>query len=149
MLAVLFFLNSPNDSLCSFSSEGAVVPSGSGERTSPSLQSDHLGNHQSQPNSSIDLDGDQKPSSTPSRSQRQSRANSSSHSTTHSSLDPDSAERPTPVECIVCSELADQNVRFEPCMHRVACEDCSSRMKKCLQCGQNITRRLTQGPFKF
>ncbi|XP_067011890.2 E3 ubiquitin-protein ligase MIB2 [Anabrus simplex] len=48
-----------------------------------------------------------------------------------------------PVECAVCSELGDQNVLFEPCGHRIACEDCSSRMKKCLKCGQVINKRLT------
>lgn len=48
-----------------------------------------------------------------------------------------------PVECCVCSELADQNVLFEPCGHRVACEDCASRLKKCLKCCVSIVRRLT------
>lgn len=48
-----------------------------------------------------------------------------------------------PVECSVCSELAEQNVLFEPCGHRVACEDCASRVKKCLKCGLSIGRRVT------
>nr|CAD7425712.1 unnamed protein product [Timema monikensis] len=50
---------------------------------------------------------------------------------------------PAPVECAVCSELGDENVLFEPCGHRIACEDCSSRMKKCLKCGQVVNKRIT------
>lgn len=125
----------------------AAIPSGGGERASPLLQLDILGNvsHSSAlPSGSSDPEADQKPQSTPSRSQRQSRSCASSHSNPSTSLEPDAVERPIPVECVVCSELADQNVKFEPCLHRIACEDCSSRMKKCLKCGQNITRRLTQ-----
>ncbi|XP_075213933.1 E3 ubiquitin-protein ligase mind bomb 2 [Lycorma delicatula] len=62
---------------------------------------------------------------------------------------PDDEEIPTesrriPVECSICSELADGNVLLEPCMHKIACEDCSARMKKCLKCGSVIDRRLTQ-----
>ncbi|KAK7791090.1 hypothetical protein R5R35_000511 [Gryllus longicercus] len=49
-----------------------------------------------------------------------------------------------PVECAVCSELGEENVLFEPCGHHIACEECSSRMKKCLKCGQPINKRLTQ-----
>lgn len=54
---------------------------------------------------------------------------------------------PAPVECAVCSELGEENVLFEPCGHRIACEDCSARMKKCLRCGQLVTKRLTHGLF--
>lgn len=53
--------------------------------------------------------------------------------------------RPTPVECGVCSELADSNVLLEPCHHRVACEECSALMKKCIQCGSHVNKRITQG----
>ncbi|CAH1102308.1 unnamed protein product [Psylliodes chrysocephalus] len=49
-----------------------------------------------------------------------------------------------PVECLVCSELSEENVRLEPCNHKPACEDCSSRMKKCLQCGQPVQKRVTK-----
>lgn len=49
-----------------------------------------------------------------------------------------------PVECLVCSELSEENVRLEPCGHKPACEDCSSRMKKCLQCGQPVQKRVTK-----
>ncbi|EDW63696.1 E3 ubiquitin-protein ligase MIB2 [Drosophila virilis] len=44
-------------------------------------------------------------------------------------------------ECIVCNEPL-QLVRFEPCLHQIACEECSIRMKKCLRCGVAIERRL-------
>lgn len=123
------------------------MPSGSGERSSPLFQIDLLGNHPSHsiPSSSSDQNNDQKLLSTPSRSHRQSRASTSASSSAHLSTEHAGNERPVPVECIVCSELADQNVKFEPCMHRIACEDCSSRMKKCLECGQTVTRRITQG----
>ncbi|KAG5886403.1 hypothetical protein JTB14_030762 [Gonioctena quinquepunctata] len=49
-----------------------------------------------------------------------------------------------PVECLVCSELSEENVRLEPCNHKPACEDCSSRMKKCLQCSQIVLKRVTK-----
>ncbi|CAB0015221.1 unnamed protein product [Nesidiocoris tenuis] len=45
-------------------------------------------------------------------------------------------------ECLVCSEMSPENVLLEPCGHRVACEDCSSRMKKCLTCQELISRRV-------
>lgn len=51
--------------------------------------------------------------------------------------------KPVPAECRVCSELANGNVTFSPCGHKIACEDCSSRMKKCLECGVVITKRIT------
>lgn len=47
-----------------------------------------------------------------------------------------------PQECIVCNEVL-QLVRFEPCQHQIACEECGIRMKKCLRCGVVIERRLT------
>lgn len=49
-----------------------------------------------------------------------------------------------PVECLVCSDLSEENVRLEPCNHKPACEDCSSRMKKCLQCGVVVQKRITK-----
>ncbi|XP_022903103.2 E3 ubiquitin-protein ligase MIB2 [Onthophagus taurus] len=49
-----------------------------------------------------------------------------------------------PVECQVCSELSEENVRLEPCNHKPACEDCSSRMKKCLHCGTIVQKRVTK-----
>lgn len=53
--------------------------------------------------------------------------------------------RSKPVECSVCSELADSNVLLEPCHHKVACEECSALMKKCIQCGSHINKRSTLG----
>ncbi|KAL3281489.1 hypothetical protein HHI36_004694 [Cryptolaemus montrouzieri] len=49
-----------------------------------------------------------------------------------------------PVECLVCSEFSEENVSLEPCTHKPACEDCSSRMKKCLQCGSVVQKRITK-----
>ena len=37
------------------------------------------------------------------------------------------------LECSVCSEPG-QNIRFEPCGHQVACEECATRMKRCIVC---------------
>ncbi|EDW28509.1 GL18910 [Drosophila persimilis] len=47
-----------------------------------------------------------------------------------------------PLECIVCNEILSL-VRFEPCQHQIACEECGIRMKKCLKCGVLIERRVT------
>lgn len=49
-----------------------------------------------------------------------------------------------PAECCVCSELSEENVTLEPCGHKPACEDCASRMKKCLNCGCCVQRRITK-----
>lgn len=49
-----------------------------------------------------------------------------------------------PVECSVCSEFSEENVLLEPCHHKPACEDCSSRMKKCLHCGVPVQKRVTK-----
>jgi E3 ubiquitin-protein ligase mind-bomb len=49
------------------------------------------------------------------------------------------------VECVICSEVAGDNLVFEPCGHRIACEECSSRMKKCIKCGTVIAKRVTHG----
>ncbi|KAK7604043.1 hypothetical protein V9T40_004316 [Parthenolecanium corni] len=51
--------------------------------------------------------------------------------------------RSVPVECLICSELADDNVILEPCKHKLACEECSSRMKKCVKCGTLISKRIS------
>uniref|UniRef100_A0A8D9BP54 RING-type E3 ubiquitin transferase n=1 Tax=Cacopsylla melanoneura TaxID=428564 RepID=A0A8D9BP54_9HEMI len=57
------------------------------------------------------------------------------------------ARRPSvqsvPVECAVCSELGVANVRLKPCNHAVACEECSSRMKKCIVCKAFVEARVT------
>lgn len=44
-------------------------------------------------------------------------------------------------ECQICLE-SPASVTFEPCGHRMACEDCSVRMKKCLTCKDVITRKV-------
>lgn len=43
-------------------------------------------------------------------------------------------------ECQICLE-APATVCFEPCGHRIACEDCCSRMKKCLSCQELILKK--------
>jgi len=73
------------------------------------------------------------------------RASSSGGLTTASEEGAEPHERPTPVECAVCSELSENNVLFEPCGHRIACEDCAARMKKCLKCSQSVVKRTTKG----
>ncbi|XP_046396249.1 E3 ubiquitin-protein ligase MIB2 [Ischnura elegans] len=45
-------------------------------------------------------------------------------------------------ECTICSEPSELVV-LEPCGHRVACADCSVRMKKCLKCGGVVIQRVT------
>lgn len=47
-----------------------------------------------------------------------------------------------PVECGLCAEFGEGNTLLEPCGHRVACEDCSARLKKCFKCSTFITRRV-------
>ena len=46
-------------------------------------------------------------------------------------------------ECLVCSEMASP-VTFKPCGHSIACEDCSVRMKKCLECKVTIEEKVKQ-----
>ncbi|XP_061691868.1 E3 ubiquitin-protein ligase MIB2 isoform X1 [Syngnathoides biaculeatus] len=50
---------------------------------------------------------------------------------------------PGPSECLICSELA-LLVLFCPCQHRVACEECAHRMKKCIKCKVTITKKIRQ-----
>ncbi len=54
----------------------------------------------------------------------------------------DDARKEQLVECMVCSEEAFP-MRFGPCGHQIACEDCGSRMKRCLECKTEITARMT------
>ncbi|XP_039281221.1 E3 ubiquitin-protein ligase MIB2 [Nilaparvata lugens] len=53
-------------------------------------------------------------------------------------------KKPKPVECVFCSELFDSLVILEPCKHRIVCEECSSRLKKCFLCHRIIDKRITQ-----
>lgn len=46
--------------------------------------------------------------------------------------------------CIICLE-SPANVVFHPCTHCVTCEECSSRVKKCLTCRQVVLSKVTQG----
>ncbi|KAL7645433.1 UNVERIFIED_CONTAM: hypothetical protein RMT77_003819 [Armadillidium vulgare] len=45
--------------------------------------------------------------------------------------------------CIICLE-SPSNVVFHPCTHCVTCEECSSRVKKCLTCRQVVLSKVTQ-----
>lgn len=45
-------------------------------------------------------------------------------------------------QCIVCSDEP-ASVKFEPCGHVIACQDCAARMKKCLKCKGTITRKVS------
>eukprot|EP00094_Tigriopus_californicus_P011432 TCALIF_11037-PA protein Name:"Similar to MIB2 E3 ubiquitin-protein ligase MIB2 (Gallus gallus)" AED:0.04 eAED:0.04 QI:0/0/0/0.5/1/1/2/0/1055 len=45
------------------------------------------------------------------------------------------------VECTVCSEMV-YPCKFMPCGHMVACEECSFRMKKCIECKQTIDEKI-------
>ncbi|KAM7427181.1 SMC5-SMC6 complex localization factorprotein 1 [Porites harrisoni] len=45
-------------------------------------------------------------------------------------------------QCIVCSDEP-ASVKFEPCGHVIACQDCAARMKKCLKCKGAITRKIS------
>ncbi|RZF36171.1 hypothetical protein LSTR_LSTR014400 [Laodelphax striatellus] len=55
-----------------------------------------------------------------------------------------SLSRKKPIECVFCSELFDSLVTLEPCKHRIVCEECSSRLKKCFLCHKLIDKRVTQ-----
>ncbi|XP_054440160.1 E3 ubiquitin-protein ligase MIB2 [Pteronotus mesoamericanus] len=48
---------------------------------------------------------------------------------------------PEAAECLVCSELA-LLVQFSPCQHRMVCEECARRMKKCIRCQVHIAKKL-------
>ncbi|VEN54035.1 unnamed protein product, partial [Callosobruchus maculatus] len=78
------------------------------------------------------------------------RTNSAENSPSHKPVPAASGDAQTdcaankPVECLICSDLSEENVKLEPCNHRPACEDCSSRLKKCLQCGQMVQKRVTK-----
>ena len=45
------------------------------------------------------------------------------------------------MECGVCSEVV-APITFMPCGHTVVCLDCSSRMKKCLECKLPIESKV-------
>lgn len=43
------------------------------------------------------------------------------------------------VYCLICDENF-ANLQFYPCLHQVCCSECSSRMKKCIDCRQVIEK---------
>lgn len=45
------------------------------------------------------------------------------------------------VACKICDECP-ANVRFDPCGHKLYCEECCKRMKCCLSCGVKITAKV-------
>ncbi|XP_017770647.1 PREDICTED: E3 ubiquitin-protein ligase MIB2 [Nicrophorus vespilloides] len=65
---------------------------------------------------------------------------SPSHKSEHSY---ENETKPKAAECSVCSDYTVQNVTLEPCNHRLACEECSSRIRKCFDCGDTVLRRVT------
>lgn len=83
---------------------------------------------------------------TPNRRINNEEINKMSESATSSKDEPNSPRHISkkPAECTVCSELSEENVTLEPCGHKPACEDCASRMKKCLQCGASVQKRVTK-----
>nr|XP_032818090.1 E3 ubiquitin-protein ligase MIB2-like [Petromyzon marinus] len=46
-------------------------------------------------------------------------------------------------ECLVCSEPCSPSLLL-PCQHRLACEGCSLRMKRCFKCQVTITKKLRE-----
>ena len=52
----------------------------------------------------------------------------------------------TSIECRVCSQQTEAPVVFLPCSHRVACANCASRMKKCLECRAPIDKKVLFEP---
>lgn len=46
-------------------------------------------------------------------------------------------------ECRVCSEQSSL-ITFHPCQHRVVCQDCATRMKKCLICQVPVTKKTLE-----
>nr|XP_060615013.1 E3 ubiquitin-protein ligase MIB2 [Anolis sagrei ordinatus]XP_060615014.1 E3 ubiquitin-protein ligase MIB2 [Anolis sagrei ordinatus] len=65
------------------------------------------------------------------------------HATPNTMTNLSVAKLTAPSECLVCSELA-LLVLFFPCQHSIVCEECSRRMKKCIKCQVNITKKLKQ-----
>jgi len=56
---------------------------------------------------------------------------------------PPNSSPPWRGECLMCSEVADF-VSFDPCGHRIACEECCIRMKKCVTCKESIDRKTNR-----
>jgi E3 ubiquitin-protein ligase mind-bomb len=58
-----------------------------------------------------------------------------------SALQPAERCPPSPFECRICCETLPR-VTFEPCGHQIVCNDCSKRMKKCIECDTLITNKI-------
>jgi len=56
---------------------------------------------------------------------------------------PPTSSPPWRGECLMCSEVVDF-VMFDPCGHRIACEECCIRMKKCVTCKLEIERKTNK-----
>jgi len=56
-------------------------------------------------------------------------------------IPPSSQPQPIRGECLMCSETVDF-VTFEPCGHRIVCEECCIRMKKCVTCKDSISKKI-------
>ncbi|XP_055949840.1 E3 ubiquitin-protein ligase MIB2-like [Argiope bruennichi] len=60
----------------------------------------------------------------------------------------ESSEAPQPEpeaaleECIICCESR-EIVTFEPCEHKICCEECCARMKKCIKCHTVILKKTS------
>ena len=44
-------------------------------------------------------------------------------------------------DCLVCTDNP-ATVLFKPCLHMVACENCASVMKKCVECRSVIEEKV-------
>ncbi|XP_035211065.1 E3 ubiquitin-protein ligase MIB2-like [Stegodyphus dumicola] len=61
-----------------------------------------------------------------------------------SSETPQSESKTPELECVICSE-APGVVTFDPCGHKVTCEECCLRMKKCIICQEIILKKTASG----
>lgn len=57
---------------------------------------------------------------------------------------PQSEPKTPELECVICSEVPGI-VTFDPCGHRVTCEECCLRMKKCIICSEIILKKTSSG----
>ena len=46
--------------------------------------------------------------------------------------------------CIICDECP-ADILFEPCKHKISCQDCCIKMKRCILCQLNIDAKYSQG----
>ncbi|XP_076044605.1 E3 ubiquitin-protein ligase mind bomb 2 isoform X4 [Oratosquilla oratoria] len=103
-----------------------------------SVRSDMLGISRSVPASPAKNNRHQEITSTSSSPAHESKTGEITGSCTSNDL---SQNGNTESECVICLE-ATSTVQFEPCGHRVTCEDCASRVKKCFQCHAIILSKV-------